>query len=82
VAFSLAVTFATYFYSYAPNVWLTVSGDWRVLSVNRGWPLPWVVENYQALNFSLDLIFWAMVLLLPSFLYLYRKNSQEQRRML
>ena len=91
VAFSLAVTYATYFYSYVDNF-----GHWWVWSVNRGWPLSWAVEthyhgltgpepafypfNFQALNFSLDLVFWATVLLLPSSLYLYlRKRTKAER---
>jgi len=81
------LTLVTYFYSY-PN---DLSGaGW---SVHRGWPLSWAVEihlgisifplpavypfNFQALNFSLDLVFWATVLLLPSCLFLYRKGSQS-----
>jgi hypothetical protein len=81
VAFSLAVTLATYFYSRWEGEWL--------IHVNRGLPLPWAVEtgahvpedvgaqglypfDFQALNFSLDLVFWTTVLLLPSFFYLYR----------
>jgi hypothetical protein len=61
--------------------------------VNRGWPLSWATEihagisifpspavypsSFQALNFSLDLVFWATVLLLPSSLCLYLKGSQS-----
>lgn len=83
---SLALTSITYFYSYANDLPLAA---W---SVNRGWPLSWAIEmhvgvlvfpppaaypfNFQALNFSLDLVFWTTVLLLPPSLYLYRKGSQ------
>ena len=84
VTCSLALTFTTYFYSYDNDF-----GYGWAWSVNRGWPLSWAVEmhahvlvfpppafypfNFQALNFSFDLVFWATVLLLPSSLYLYRK---------
>jgi hypothetical protein len=83
---SLALTLVTYFYSY-PNDLPTAA--W---SVNRGWPLSWAEEMhtgvllfppptvypfiFQALNFSFDLVFWATVLLLPSFLFLYLKGPQ------
>lgn len=83
MAGALALTVATYFYSYIDD-W----GYGFVWSVKRGLPLSWAVEmhnhviessppapypfNFQALNFSLDLIFWAAVLLLPLSLYLYR----------
>ena len=86
VIFSLALTLATYFFSYAKD--LTLAG-W---SVNRGLPFSWAVErhvgvvvfplpavypfNFQVLNFIFDLIFWTTVLLLPSSLYLYGKRSQ------
>jgi hypothetical protein len=88
VTCSLALTFITYFYSYA-----NASDYGWVWSLNRGWPLSWAVEmhagvlefplpafypfNFQALNFSLDLVFWGIVLLLPSSLYLYQKSSQS-----
>jgi hypothetical protein len=87
VACSLALTLTTYFYSY-----LNASDYGWAWSVNRGWPLSWAVErhasvlvfpqpafypfNFQATNFSLDLVFWATVLLLPPSLYLYRKGPQ------
>lgn len=88
VTCSLALTLITYFYSYNNDL-----GAGWVWSVNRGWPLSWAAEmhagvlelapppfypfNFQALNFSLDLVFWATALLLPSSLYLHRKNSQS-----
>jgi hypothetical protein len=87
VTCSLALTFTTYFYSY-----LNASYYGWAWSVNRGWPLSWAVEmhigvfefplpafypfNFQALNFALDFVFWATVLLLPSSLYLYRESPQ------
>jgi len=85
-ACSLALTSATYFFSYASD--LPLAG-W---SVNRGFPFSWAIErhggvvvfplpavypfNFQALNFLFDLIFWATVLLLPSCAFLYAKGSQ------
>jgi len=84
VTCALALTVATYFYSYVDDF-----GYGWVWSVNRGSPLSWAIENhnhvseftkppnypsvhFQALNFSLDFISWVAVLLLPSSLYLYR----------
>lgn len=82
---SVALTFATYFYSH-----VSIFGFGWGWSVNRGLPLSWAVEthyhvevipesvfypyDFQALNFSLDFVFWLTVLLLPLFLFLYRKR--------
>jgi hypothetical protein len=89
VALSIALTFATYFYSYVGDIGF----GWAAWSVNRGLPLSWAVEmhshvfaflqptfypfDFQALYFSLDCVFWLMVLLLPSSLYLYRKRALQ-----
>ena len=86
VLLSIAITFATYFYSYVNDLGFA----WAVWSVNRGLPLSWAIEmhnhvtepfmptfypfDFQALSFSLDFVFWLTVLLLPSSLYLYRKR--------
>jgi hypothetical protein len=85
---SLALTLATYFYSYGNG--LDYGAAW---SVNRGLPLSWATEmhsgvlvfpqpafypfNFQALNFALDVVLWATVLLLVSSSYLYLKSSQS-----
>ena len=87
---ALALTVATYFYSYVDDF-----GYGWVWSVNRGLPLSWATEmhnhviessppapypfNFQALNFSLDSIFWAIVLLLPSSLYLHRTRGTNKK---
>jgi hypothetical protein len=89
VALSLALTFATYFYSYVNDIGF----GWAAWSVNRGWPLSWAEEmhahvlspnpptfypfDFQALNFSLDFVFLLTVLLLPSSLYLYPRSLKR-----
>jgi len=92
VAFSLAVTFATYFYYYVDDF-----GYGWVWSVNKGLPLSWAVEthyhgltgpepafypfDFQALNFSFDIVFWTTLLLLPSSLYLYLRRRTKAERL-
>jgi heme/copper-type cytochrome/quinol oxidase subunit 3 len=89
---ALALTVATYFYSYVDDF-----AYWAAWSVNRGLPLSWAIEmhnhvvessapspypfNFQALNFSLDLIFWTTVLLLSSSLYVYRTRMHAKNRL-
>ena len=85
---SLVLTLATFFYSYGSGL-----GYGPAWSVNRGWPFSWATEmhvgvlefappafypfNFQILNFSIDLVFWAIVLLLASSVFLYLKSSQS-----
>jgi len=78
---SLLFTLATYLISQEGYLPLAAWG------VYRGFPLPWVIEmhtvspivylSFQALNFSIDLIFWAAVLLLPTYVYLYEKAQPK-----
>jgi len=74
---SLLLTLVTYFITYVGYVPLP---SW---AVDRGFPFPWTIEmhtaspvvylSFQGLNFSLDVIFWAAVLLLPTYVFLYEK---------
>lgn len=90
VAFSLLVTYTSQLYQYYVEDEGLLGGH-----IYKGLPLPWIVEtsnrhaivlsqrvidNYQALNFAFDFVFWTMLLLISSSSYLYlRKHTKTQR---